>query len=131
MSEFLDTAAIHDINGADLPDHATWGDGTVTQPHEILLSAAPCTGGRQTYRIHFRGELLLVSWDPGFDACRRLLADGYAGHLQTRWAGAKHAAMRMTIAAGAMRATYDGASGVRIVKWRPFQHLAVEDPAGG
>ncbi len=64
MSEFLDTAAIHDINGADLPDHATWGDGTVKQPHEILPLGGTWHCARQTYGVRFRGELLLVGWDP-------------------------------------------------------------------
>ena len=55
-------------------------------------SASQLTGNLADCRdCHVVPDLVLLSW------VRRLpapLADGYAGHLQTRWAGAKHAAIK-------------------------------------
>ncbi len=126
----LDTAATHDADGTN-HDAASWGDGSATKPHEVVLAPAPRSGGRQAYDAYFRGELLLVSQSPEFDACRLLQADGYSGHLQTRRAGAAKAAMRMTIEAGALLTVSDAATGVRIVKWRPFQNSTADNTADG
>ena len=118
MTETIDAARQNDCAGTP---PAVWGDGTPARPHEVVLTPAKRKGGRQAYAVHFRGELLIVSVDPEFDACRRLLADGFAGHLVTRWAGAAHVALPLTIEQGALLATFDGTTGVRIGKWRPFE----------
>jgi hypothetical protein len=39
----------------------------------------------------------------------------------TRWAGAADVALPLTIEQGALLATFDGRTAVRIGKWRPFE----------
>jgi hypothetical protein len=87
--------------------------------HEVIFERVGMGKRGARYSVTYRGEVICVSRDPEFAACRELARRRLAGQLVTRWKGSPHTAITMSIAWGAMRYTEEtGNRGLRATRWR-------------
>jgi hypothetical protein len=100
--------------------------------HEVILERVSIGNRGANYSVAYRDQVICLSRDPEFAACRELAKRGLTGLLKTRWKGSPHIAMTMNIAWGAARRTKEGGA-LRIVRWSPFgdaeddQEIAVDE----
>jgi hypothetical protein len=89
--------------------------------HRVEIEFTHVTANGCRYRVTCQGLVLLESTrDPEFDACRRLLARGITGTLETFAPGGAIPRMRLDITCGATRRTLEiDRDGPRIGAWRP------------
>jgi hypothetical protein len=88
--------------------------------HEVVLERVGIGNRGGRYAVTFRGEVICVSRDPEFAACRELARRGLTGMLTTRWKDSPHPAMKIDIARGAKRRTEEtGRDGLYTVRWKP------------
>ena len=115
MMELLDRAAGSDLD-AVAPREAV---------HRVEIEVSHRTPDRTFYRVWFRGEVLVVHWDPEYAACRKLRDMGVTGTLRTRQKGAAHDAIVMDIERTAEFCTRESRTdGPVNVKFVPFTGIA-------
>ena len=103
-------------------------DSSTSQPpnttHEVILQQVRMTNRGAEYSVTYRGEVICISRDPEFAACRELIKRGITGRLATRWKGAPYQAMTMGIAWGATKQTKeDRRNSPKTSEWSPFEGI--------
>jgi hypothetical protein len=98
--------------------------------HRITIEPVSLGARGERYRITYAGAVLIESSrDPGFDACRTLLALGATGKLEVWWRDRSCPAMIFDIE-GAARLTVSETDkeGLRVVRYRPFVAVEAQNP---
>jgi hypothetical protein len=92
--------------------------------HRVYIEPTTIRGDRgQYYRVHYRGASLIdETWNPEFEACRELLAQGITGRLEVWRLGKSYPDMLVRdIATAAERTVVENEShGPRFVRWKPL-----------
>jgi hypothetical protein len=90
--------------------------------HRIVIEPTSIRGERgQYYRVYFEGAVLIEdTWNPEFEACRALVAQGVTGRLEV-WRADKPGLIFPDVEEGARWTVEENDKvGPRIIPWEPF-----------
>lgn len=105
-------------------------DGETKNRYRIDVKPAHSTSRGRSFDVTFNGKVILRSINPTADACRYLVANGYAGSLET-WGGEPYPRIIVPDIA-VMAAVTVGESdkqGPRIARYKPFDRGVFEKQA--
>jgi hypothetical protein len=96
--------------------------------HRITIEPVSLGARGERYRITYAGAVLMESSrDPGFDACRALMAQGITAKLEVWWRGGSFAMILDIEGAARLTVSETDKQGLRLVRYRPFVAVETQD----